>query len=71
MLQRAGRNNWGTWGLPGGNAEPGDGGDLMATATREATEEVGPLPPLEVVDSILTVRGDHGQKHYTVFVVRR
>ena len=57
LLRRAGRHNYGTWGLPGGNADAGDA-DLLATARREAEEEMGPgLPPFEVVAQVLTVRG--------------
>ena len=33
-----------TWGLPGGNAEAQEAGDLLGTASREATEEMGELP---------------------------
>ena len=57
LLQRNSRHNHGTWGLPGGNADPGDTG-LLATATREAQEEMGPsLLPFEVVGEVLTRRG--------------
>lgn len=48
LLLRAGRHNSNTWGLPGGNAEDGDA-DLLATARREATEEMGPLPAFSVL----------------------
>jgi 8-oxo-dGTP pyrophosphatase MutT (NUDIX family) len=34
----------GQLGLPGGRPEPGDGGSFLATALREAEEEVGLLP---------------------------
>ncbi|GLC33887.1 hypothetical protein PLESTB_000814700 [Pleodorina starrii] len=61
--------NPGTWGLPGGNADAADGGQLLTTAMREAREELGELPPgLEVLGSVLTRRGKSLQKHYTVFV---
>ncbi|KAL4458616.1 hypothetical protein ABPG75_013481 [Micractinium tetrahymenae] len=70
LLRRAGKHNFGTWGLPGGNADPGDA-DLLATARREAEEEMGPgVPPFEVLTQVLTTRGKRGQKHYTVFVAR-
>lgn len=70
LLQRTSKNNHGTFGLPGGNADAGDA-DLLATATREAAEEMGEgLPPFTVAASVLTKRGKRGQKHYTVFVAR-
>jgi 8-oxo-dGTP pyrophosphatase MutT (NUDIX family) len=53
LLLRAGNHNANTWGLPGGNADATDR-DLLETATREAEEEMGPLPPLRVLGSILT-----------------
>lgn len=57
LLLRAGKHNTGRWGLPGGNAEDSDG-SLLATAKREAAEELGgasALPPYTVVgDGILT-----------------
>ncbi len=48
LLLRAGKHNAGKWGLPGGNVEPGDGQELLSTATREAVEEMGSVPPFEV-----------------------
>lgn len=33
-----------TWGLPAGKEEPEDEGDMLATAKREANEEIGELP---------------------------
>lgn len=68
LLQRAGKHNHGAWGLPGGNADPEDEGDLLVTARREAEEELGGAPPYTLLDTILTRRGDRLQKHYTVFV---
>ena len=108
--------NGGTWGLPGGNQDKEDNGDLWCvasmiyialmalipparaplgtrppsrrahpppilarpslrrtTATREAREEVLNMP-VDVISgpapetSILTKRGKHLQKHFTVFV---
>jgi 8-oxo-dGTP pyrophosphatase MutT (NUDIX family) len=55
-------------GLPGGNADPEDNNDLLATAIREATEEMGAPPPHIVLDSFLTRRGKRQQKHYTVYL---
>lgn len=47
--------NPGTWGLPGGNADDEDRGQLLATALREAGEEVGGLPEgLQVAGQVLT-----------------
>ncbi|KXZ55430.1 hypothetical protein GPECTOR_3g80 [Gonium pectorale] len=61
--------NAGTWGLPGGNADPEDGGDLLKTAEREAREEIGELPGnMKVLGSVLTRRGKSLQKHYTIFL---
>lgn len=68
LLLRAGNHNAGTWGLPGGNAEAGDNGNLLETAKREATEEMGELPAFDVVGEVLTKRGKHKQKHFTVFI---
>lgn len=57
LLQRTSKHNHGTWGLPGGNADAADA-DLLATATREAREEMGDgLPPFQVAASVLTKRG--------------
>ncbi|GIL65693.1 hypothetical protein Vafri_19373 [Volvox africanus] len=47
--------NPGTWGLPGGNADPEDAGQLLNTAMRESREELGELPPgMSVLGSVLT-----------------
>lgn len=70
LLKRTSKNNHGSWGLPGGNADDTDA-DLLEVATREAREEMGPeLPRFQVVESVLTKRGKRGQKHYVVFVAR-
>ena len=63
--------NPGTWGLPGGNRDEEDNGDLYMTAVREATEEMGNTVPddLRNMGVILTKRGKQGLKHYTVFVM--
>jgi ADP-ribose pyrophosphatase YjhB (NUDIX family) len=53
LLLRASKHNDRTWGLPGGNAEDGDA-DLLATAMREGTEEMGGVPPCNVTGQILT-----------------
>jgi 8-oxo-dGTP pyrophosphatase MutT (NUDIX family) len=42
-----------TWGLPGGNVDDDDE-DLLATAKREAVEEMGSAPECEVKGQILT-----------------
>eukprot|EP00887_Chlorella_sp_A99_P006400 scaffold3.g6400.t1 len=68
VLRRTSRNNHGTWGLPGGNADPEDAGNLLETALREAREEVGGVPAHTVLDSIETRRGERLQKSYTVFL---
>ncbi len=52
-MLRNSKHNDRTWGLPGGNADPHDA-SLRATATREATEEMGSLPEYEVLTEILT-----------------
>lgn len=39
LLRNSSHNN-NTWGLPGGNADEEDGGDLFVTAKREAMEEM-------------------------------
>ncbi len=56
LLLRNSLHNDNTWGLPGGNCDAHDI-SLQATALREATEELGPLPPLRVLSSHLTTRG--------------
>ena len=57
LLQRTSKNNFGTWGLPGGNVDDTDA-DLLEVATREAKEEMGEqLPHFQVVESVLTKRG--------------
>lgn len=62
--------NPGSWGLPGGNQDEEDGGDLYVTAVRESREEMGDvLPALRQIGAVLTKRGKHSQKHYTVFLV--
>lgn len=72
MLRRAATSgNPRTLGLPGGNADPEDLGDLMVTACRESREEMGEiLPEFRQVACILTKRGKRQQKHYTVFIVK-
>jgi 8-oxo-dGTP pyrophosphatase MutT (NUDIX family) len=59
--------NPGKWGLPGGNKDEEDD-DLLATAVREATEEMTTVPAFTTKAEILTRRGKRLQKHYTVFL---
>ncbi len=54
LLKRSSAHNDQKWGLPGGNVEEGDK-DLIDTAKREATEEMGKLPPFDVKGELLTV----------------
>jgi len=49
VLLRNSKHNHNTWGLPGGNADREDGGDLRQTAVREAREEMEVLPEYDVV----------------------
>lgn len=59
-----------TLGLPGGNRDEGEPlDDLIVTATREATEEMGTLPEFSLRGSLITKRGKRLQKHYSVFIV--
>lgn len=53
LLLRDSKHNNNTWGLPGGNQEQLDP-DLMQTALREGTEEMGSLPEFEVLTEIKT-----------------
>jgi 8-oxo-dGTP pyrophosphatase MutT (NUDIX family) len=53
LLKRSSKHNDKTWGLPGGNAEPTDS-SLLATAQREATEELGEVPKHITHAQILT-----------------
>eukprot|EP00892_Ulva_mutabilis_P011531 jgi/Ulvmu1/8750/UM048_0004.1 len=68
VLLRNSKHNNNTWGLPGGNADKEDNGDLLETARREAKEELEVLPEYAVRGQVLTKRGKRDQKHYTVFV---
>jgi 8-oxo-dGTP pyrophosphatase MutT (NUDIX family) len=52
VLLRNSAHNHNTWGLPGGNADHDDEGDLMTTAVREAKEEMTTLPNYEVVGQV-------------------
>ncbi|KAL3161952.1 hypothetical protein ABBQ38_009034 [Trebouxia sp. C0009 RCD-2024] len=67
LLLRNSKHNNNTWGLPGGNVEDEDT-NLLVTAKREAQEEMGSVPEAAFLNQILTKRGKHGKKHYTVFV---
>ena len=51
MLLRNSSHNHNTWGLPGGNADREDD-DLMATAVREAHEEMTVLPEYDVLGQV-------------------
>lgn len=53
LLKRQSTHNNQTWALPGGNVEANDG-SLLGTATREAHEELGSVPPFDVKAQILT-----------------
>jgi ADP-ribose pyrophosphatase YjhB (NUDIX family) len=53
LLKRSSKHNDKTWGLPGGNAEAADQG-LLATAQREAEEELGEVPAYVTRGQILT-----------------
>ena len=48
MLLRNSKHNHNTWGLPGGNADREDDGNLKTTAVREAMEEMTVLPEYDV-----------------------
>lgn len=67
LLKRNSKHNDNTWTVPGGNVDDTDS-SLLGTATREAMEELGSVPPFEVKAQITTKRGKRKQKHYTVFV---
>lgn len=53
LLKRNSLHNKDKWGLPGGNIEDGDN-ELLATAKREATEELGSMPDFQLKGEILT-----------------
>ena len=53
LLLRNSKHNNNTWGLPGGNVEDDDT-DLLDTAKREATEEMGAVPDAVFQHQILT-----------------
>jgi 8-oxo-dGTP pyrophosphatase MutT (NUDIX family) len=55
----------GTWSCPGGALDEGE--DPLEGALREAWEEIGPLPDVEVVGSYLFEPSDDWR--YTTFVV--
>ncbi|CAL8469169.1 g8710 [Coccomyxa elongata] len=68
LMRKVGKHGAGKWGLPGGSADSKDRDDL-ATAEREAKEEVGGVPAHEVKGQILVKRkGKHGLKLHTVFL---
>jgi 8-oxo-dGTP pyrophosphatase MutT (NUDIX family) len=51
LMRKVGKHGPGKWGLPGGSADSKDADDL-ATAEREAKEEVGGVPAHEVKGQI-------------------
>ncbi len=55
LMRKVGKHGAGKWGLPGGSADSKDRDDL-ATAEREAKEEVGGIPSHEVKGQILIKR---------------
>ncbi len=55
LMRKVGKHGAGKWGLPGGSADSKDRDDL-ATAEREAKEEVGGIPAHEVKGQILVKR---------------
>lgn len=66
VLERASSvSNPNRWGLPGGQLRRGE--DPFDGAIREATEEVGPLPPMVVVG---TVRVEREGGPFDVFICR-
>ncbi|KAK9908333.1 hypothetical protein WJX75_006239 [Coccomyxa subellipsoidea] len=68
LMRKVGKHGPGKWGLPGGSADSKDADDL-ATAEREAKEEVGGVPAHEVKGQIqIRRKGKHGVKLHTVFI---
>lgn len=64
----------GTWGIPGG-AIPIDGlgrpMDPLASALREAREEIGRLPPYRIVGEFVFEEGHGGRGfHYTTYIAK-
>lgn len=55
LLLRNSVHNHDKWGLPGGNADPEDGGQLAVTAQREAVEEMGSMPPFVPAGQVHTM----------------
>ena len=55
LMRKVGKHGPGKWGLPGGSADSKDATDL-ATAEREAKEEVGGVPAHEVKGQVLIRR---------------
>ncbi|GAX78682.1 hypothetical protein CEUSTIGMA_g6120.t1 [Chlamydomonas eustigma] len=67
LLKRNSKHNDKTWGLPGGNCDPGE--DALSCAVREASEELGHLPSqYQVIGQMTTRRGKRSQKVYSVFL---
>lgn len=67
LLRGPDSGNPNTWGLPGGNQEKGE--TPIATALREATEELGQvIPNYSIKAEISTMRGKNRNKKFIVFV---
>ncbi|KAK9811905.1 hypothetical protein WJX72_012201 [[Myrmecia] bisecta] len=66
VLRSSSRGN-NTWAVPGGDVDKDDP-DMQATASSLASEELGSLPAYEVKGQILTRRGNHNNRLFTVYL---